>query len=575
MESMGVRRNPGMAADLMRDFAPLLADEGIDLDNLSVNDIDTVNAALARATERYNLELFTPTGKRRTQALAVLRDFIDQIRTGELDDALDALASIPSDPTPDQPSVAHVIGAGLGLLDTWYTDPNVGVPHMKADVIQGDPLSEAGWDILVQARQGQAFDSIGPLIMKYGGLAMLQGTALNVADVIYGIADVRGMSVKGVANQLLTDAKQTPARPRNDHAKHGKKQKKNHQPSEELSPQDRAAVRDFRDWLRDDPSSSVDEARLFQEIVLYARSLGIDPHTPSGIEDLIGPVLDFDDPETILTSLVVLSDYARFRLERDKDDAWDAAGQSVMFMFQSVQTRMALSEVNQAGLQLDPDERRRAYAATRIVAKVPELLEWLREGRKVAVSGALRRADIAEVAAMLGIAAVGTNKRPAPSDDPTIYALSMHDVPVLAAWWEALQITAIIETQSDRVYPGPLAAHWLDEPLPPLELTELLMGMFIIAALGDAPAKTSDAEDEAMGFILANLMHAVYPDSALQPDARPDPAVVSIAMPKLRQLEHAGLLQIDPSGAVTVPPMLRGVVAHALLVTLDGPDDDD
>jgi hypothetical protein len=55
-----IRRAPGMAQEMLREMAPLLAEEGIDLDN--VPDLETLNRAMARAVERRNLELFSPVG---------------------------------------------------------------------------------------------------------------------------------------------------------------------------------------------------------------------------------------------------------------------------------------------------------------------------------------------------------------------------------------------------------------------------------------------------------------------------------------------------------------------------------
>ena len=378
--------------------------------------------------------------------------------------------------------------------------------------------------------------------------------------------------------ELNGDAQQTAARPRNNHisnAKHGKKAKKGKQNSDELSPTDRAVVREFRNWLCNQPGAAVEEARAFKAIMLYARALGIDPNTPDGIEDLIHPAREFDDPETSLTSLVLMRDYARFHLDRDKDDAWETAVESVTFALETLQTKMTLGAVNQAGLDLDSDVRRRACAQTLVVSKVAQLLEWLGDGRKVTVSGALRRADIAEVAAMLGIAAVGTNKRPAGSDGSAIYARSMSDVPVLDAWWGALEMAGLTYTISDRVRPGPFAAHWSDKPLPPLEPAEMLIGMFIILVIGDWPTEPSETEDEGMWLTLAHLVAAVSPNASLVSNEGNDPVVVELAMSKLRQLEQVGVVNIDESGEVTVPLALQGVMAHSLLVTLDELEDAD
>lgn len=57
MAAAGVVHQPGVAQEVMRDLAPFLAEEGIDLNDLGDTSLDSVNAALARASERYNQSL--------------------------------------------------------------------------------------------------------------------------------------------------------------------------------------------------------------------------------------------------------------------------------------------------------------------------------------------------------------------------------------------------------------------------------------------------------------------------------------------------------------------------------------
>lgn len=54
MAAAGVVHQPGVAQEVLRDLAPFLAEEGIDLNDLGDTSLDSVNAALARASERYN-----------------------------------------------------------------------------------------------------------------------------------------------------------------------------------------------------------------------------------------------------------------------------------------------------------------------------------------------------------------------------------------------------------------------------------------------------------------------------------------------------------------------------------------
>ena len=98
-EQMGVAHKPGMAAELMYELGPLLAAEGIDLDNLDSSSVEDINAALANATERYNLELFTPTGDDLAGALEVLNECAEAIGDGDTGLAGLILDAVRSEPT--------------------------------------------------------------------------------------------------------------------------------------------------------------------------------------------------------------------------------------------------------------------------------------------------------------------------------------------------------------------------------------------------------------------------------------------------------------------------------------------
>jgi len=60
-----IQFTPGLANETLRELAPLLAEEGIDVDNIDVPDMDTLQAALNRAVERHNMIRFTPVGNAR------------------------------------------------------------------------------------------------------------------------------------------------------------------------------------------------------------------------------------------------------------------------------------------------------------------------------------------------------------------------------------------------------------------------------------------------------------------------------------------------------------------------------
>jgi len=64
-----IQFKPGLADEMMRELAPLLAEEGIDVDNIDVPDMETMQKALNRAVDRQNTALFTPVGQRRDLAV--------------------------------------------------------------------------------------------------------------------------------------------------------------------------------------------------------------------------------------------------------------------------------------------------------------------------------------------------------------------------------------------------------------------------------------------------------------------------------------------------------------------------
>ena len=124
MEKAGVVHRPGLANEMLEEMAPLLAEEGIDLSDPDAEvDPDRLNAALSYATERYNMELFTPVGADRARAHATLRQISDAVADGDTDQAARILDTIQPDATARRPSNAQLIGTALELLDTLVAAP--------------------------------------------------------------------------------------------------------------------------------------------------------------------------------------------------------------------------------------------------------------------------------------------------------------------------------------------------------------------------------------------------------------------------------------------------------------------
>jgi len=181
-----VQFRPGLAHETLQELAPLLAEEGIDVDNIDVPDLDRLQHAMNRAVERHNMMRFTPVGGARDDALDVLREVTEAVATDDTGHAAHVLDNVPPD-APDGAcaTVAGCIGVALGLLDTWLADPDSPAPAALGPQIAlpaGHWTGErAATDILALARKGRAVSSIDSIIVRQGGQHVLYGAALAVA----------------------------------------------------------------------------------------------------------------------------------------------------------------------------------------------------------------------------------------------------------------------------------------------------------------------------------------------------------------------------------------------------------
>jgi hypothetical protein len=184
-----IQFTPGLANETLRELAPLLAEEGIDVDDIDVPDLDTLQQALNRAVERHNMTRFTPVGQTRELAAVALRTVIEAIAAGNTTRATAILDQIqPDSPDNTAATVAGCIGTALGLLDDWLTSNNPQAPKdlgQRVHLPAGHWLGErAATDILVLARKRRAFRSLDTLITRQGGQHVLYGSALALAATI-------------------------------------------------------------------------------------------------------------------------------------------------------------------------------------------------------------------------------------------------------------------------------------------------------------------------------------------------------------------------------------------------------
>jgi hypothetical protein len=184
-----IEHKPGMANELLRELAPLLAEEGIDLENGDAPDMQTLQAAMNRAVERRNMALFTPVGATRDLAAATLRLVVQALAKDDSTLASAILDQVqPESPDNSAPTVSACIGLALGLLDDWLGGHEPAAPMRLAERVRlpgGHWLGErAAGDILTLADKGRAFRSLGSLIARQGGPQVLHGSALALTATI-------------------------------------------------------------------------------------------------------------------------------------------------------------------------------------------------------------------------------------------------------------------------------------------------------------------------------------------------------------------------------------------------------
>lgn len=198
----------GLADELMAELAPLLAEDGVDINDLEATDLQTLQAAMNRAVERRNMALFTPVGPAREIAAATLRLVVGAI----LDDDTALAAALLGQVQPESPdnstaTVASCIGMALGLLDSWMTGQ---APDAPATLAESTRLPEGHWtgeraatDVLVLASKGRAFRSLQTLITRQGSQQLLPGSALALAAAALAWSSSTGTPLHELTKQII------------------------------------------------------------------------------------------------------------------------------------------------------------------------------------------------------------------------------------------------------------------------------------------------------------------------------------------------------------------------------------
>lgn len=203
-----IQFKPGTADELLRELAPLLAEEGIDVSNIDVPDLDTLQQALNRAVERHNMAMFTPVGHARELAAVTIRLAAEAIADGDTALAAAVLDQAqPESPDGNAATVAGCIGLTLGLLDQWLSGHETSAPPSLATMTRlpaGHWTGErAARDILTLARKGRAFASLDALIARQGGQPVLYGSALVLAAALQSWARHAGTPLIELARTVI------------------------------------------------------------------------------------------------------------------------------------------------------------------------------------------------------------------------------------------------------------------------------------------------------------------------------------------------------------------------------------
>ncbi len=196
-----IERKSGMADEMLRELAPLLAEKGIDLSGDDVPDMQALQAALNRAVERRNLELFSPVGVTRQIAVDTLHQVVDAVLAGDSATAGKLLEQVqPESPDNTVATVSSCIGIALGLLDDTLTAVNAATVALPAGQWTGE---RAATDILALARKGNAFRSLDKLLIRQGGPQVLNGSALALAATVAAVARSSNATTSDTTQTLI------------------------------------------------------------------------------------------------------------------------------------------------------------------------------------------------------------------------------------------------------------------------------------------------------------------------------------------------------------------------------------
>ncbi|AZT99370.1 hypothetical protein [Brevibacterium linens] len=631
-----ISHDPGMGDRMMRELAPFLKAEGVDIDDPNADFTEAeFHAAMEKAQGEYNRRLFNPVGAHRGLALGALRSFSLAFADGDIMRAEAVVASLPSDPEDFKPSVAQVTGAAMGLVDEWFTDEVHG-PKLGGVMAPKWPVKKsrnAARDILALAHKGRVVDSLDRLITSNSGRPVLEGSMLAVAAAVVRLTKRDKVSAEQVVDELMPlDGYPEPVAGTygsTGHVNHDVQEAQDGPAAAQELPEwlggssaeataqanpngDRRGADErmdevektvyemplyqrFRDWLAetyddvDEDSEVFDIAHLLFCIAVSSRA---DIDEPEGIDDLLDVLESFavdgqeeaektdgESPSTVifLDSLEALDNYLRFRMDTDESpERWNSArARAEAASMRTDPLPSALMAAVEANA-LNEEQLAQPLPNNNLVTGVASMLEWIGDFRQVTGTGRVKRADIAEAAGKFGIDAVGVASN-ARYEDGVNYARSADEVPVLEAMWAVMQSAEIIEITGTKVRPAGAADQWRSGEVS-ADTALPVIGAFIYERLLDVVNLVPGEDFAAPAITIAQrLIEIITPDAAperpeLDIDEERAERLSALLADELQELAELGLLT-KTDGAISVEPVYRRIVAGAGLMLLAGPRD--
>jgi hypothetical protein len=241
---------------------------------------------------------------------------------------------------------------------------------------------------------------------------------------------------------------------------------------------------------------------------------------------------------------------------------------------------------------LTPEEELAGLEATGLAQRMEALLRWIGASKPVTSTGALRLKEIEGAAAAIGVAAKGAMpnakreqlplfdvEAARPGSVPTVK--SMHEVPLLAKIWIALDACGLIDIGSTKVWPTPLAEEFLEPGHPGrLEVLRDFTAKFLnVAVLGEeswAPWVTHAAMAQSA------LLFAACTETPVPADVLTNPAKLQrlnldeygarILQRRMDELAELGLVAMGD--VIAVPPALVPSVVTVMQSAFRDNDDD-